>query len=195
MTAIYHERQCLQQCLRHAINALAQRPAVSSAQLDALADRLAPGRIPLPFLHPHRTFVLGCYDVNVLELALSEFLGGKELRWHDQRNDLDVACFGIIVNTRVSGWLSRLLPSRHWAALRCLSGVWYDLDSRLDAPQPVCSPTHAGHPPGSQAALRDFLLHAVTQHDAHVFTVWDIAEHGGCMPGAATDEVHAVVNK
>jgi hypothetical protein len=53
-------------CLVHALNNLAQRPAVTPRDLDALADRLAPGAPPLPFLHPHRTALLGNYDVNVL---------------------------------------------------------------------------------------------------------------------------------
>lgn len=76
----YHERQSLQQCLRHTLNNLLQRPALTSRHLDALADGLTPPAGPLGLLgSPHRTPLLGNYDVHVLEIALREL--GKELSW------------------------------------------------------------------------------------------------------------------
>lgn len=65
------ERQRLHRCLQHALNNLYQTAEFSTTELDGIADALAPGRLPLPLLgHPHRTLLLGNYDVNVLEVAL-----------------------------------------------------------------------------------------------------------------------------
>lgn len=64
------ERQRLHQCLRHTLNNMFQTSQFSSGELDAIADALAPGRLPLPFLHPHRTLWFGNYDVNVMDVAL-----------------------------------------------------------------------------------------------------------------------------
>ena len=64
------ERQRLHQCLRHTLNNMFQSSQFSSSELDAIADALAPGRLPLPFLHPHRTLLFGNYDVNVMDVAL-----------------------------------------------------------------------------------------------------------------------------
>lgn len=74
------ERQRLHQCLRHSLNNMFQSSQFSSGELDAIADTLAPGRPPLPFLHPHRTLLWGNYDVNVLEVALRRH--GKARRQH-----------------------------------------------------------------------------------------------------------------
>ncbi|KAL4452415.1 hypothetical protein ABPG75_008077 [Micractinium tetrahymenae] len=138
----YHERQRLQRCLQHSLNNLLQRPAVGCADLDELANQLAPGRALQPLFHPHRTLFLGNWDVNVLELALQRH--GKELQWHDLRDasfqklDLD-ACFGLILNIRADGMVTRLLGGRHWVALRRLGGRWWNLDSSLPAPQLVAA--------------------------------------------------------
>lgn len=72
------ERQRLQRCLQHTLNNLLQMPAASAADLDDLANQLAPGRALQPLFHPHRTVWLGNWDVNVLELALRRH--GKELQ-------------------------------------------------------------------------------------------------------------------
>lgn len=76
------ERQRLHQCLRHSLNNVFQSSQFSSCELDAIADSLAPGRPPLPFLHPHRTLFMGNYDVNVLEVALRRHgKVGAERQW------------------------------------------------------------------------------------------------------------------
>lgn len=151
----YHERQRLQRCLQHTLNNLLQMPAASAADLDDLANQLAPGRALQPLFHPHRTVWLGNWDVNVLELALRRH--GKELQWHDLRDAtfarLDLgACFGLILNIRADGVVTRLLGGRHWVALRCLGGRWWNLDSSLPAPQLVsacCSGGELAVPAGS----------------------------------------------
>jgi hypothetical protein len=179
----------LQHCLKHAVNNLAQRPALTSSELDAIADRLAPNTAPLPFVHPHRTWVLGNWDVNVLECALRGL--DKDLRWLDERDagflQADFAgCFGVVVNERAQGW-SRLVGARHWFALRKLGaqpGVWLNLDSKLEAPQPVL--LASGATPRSEAeqvaALREYLARRVAQCDAKVFIVLDMPEASG-KPG------------
>ena len=77
------------------------------------------------------------------------------MRWHDVRDvefiSLDpAACFGLIVNVRnrSPAWpLSVLFKERrHWFALRCISGVWYNLDSKLREPQRLTG--NAGHDVG-----------------------------------------------
>ncbi len=72
------ERQRLQRCLQHALNNLLQRSAFTCADLDELANQLDPGRTLQPLFHPHRTWWLGNWDVNVLEVALRRH--GKELQ-------------------------------------------------------------------------------------------------------------------
>jgi josephin len=169
-------------CLVHALNNLAQRPAVTPGDLDALADRLAPGAPPLPFFHPHRTALLGNYDVNVLEVALRESLGDLsplELRWADRRDaafentGLEEAV-GVIVNVRAAGPLGALLRARHWLALRRVGAEWWDLDGQLAAPARL----------GGEGAARDALRALVERHDAHVFIVTRAAASGGSSSGA-----------
>jgi Josephin len=135
------ETQYRQQCLLHTINNLLQETAFTASDLDRLADSLAPGKLPLPLLHPHRTLFVGNYDVSVLELAIESV--GKSLKWHDQRDKefnktpalLD--CFGLVVNIKPPGRVAALLGTRHWFAIRKLENVWYNLDSKLAAPQRI----------------------------------------------------------
>ena len=62
---IPQERQERQLCLRSTLNALLGGPRVTKSELDALADSLT---APTAFLFsPHRTPVLGNYDVTTLE--------------------------------------------------------------------------------------------------------------------------------
>ena len=65
----YFERQSRQLCLRHTINNLFQRRAVTAAELDALAAELPDGG---RWFGPHRTLWLGNYGVSVVELALAK---------------------------------------------------------------------------------------------------------------------------
>jgi hypothetical protein len=173
------ERQRLQQCLKHTINNIAGRPAVSVAELNAIADGLISGRTPR-LLHPHRTPFLGNYDVNVLECALRTL--GLELTWHDQRDTafsaLDPAAdrlVAVILNVACGGWWSRLLAARHWYALRTLrgGGAWYNLDSRLAAPRPVAAllAEEGGEALPEAAALRRYLSQQAERHQAQVFLV------------------------
>jgi len=126
--------------LLHTLNNLLQETAFTSSDLDQIADSLAPGKLPLPLLHPHRT-LLGNWDVSVLELTIERV--GKSFQWHDQR-DYEFkkspglpTCFGVVVNIKPPGRFAALLGTRHWFSIRKFDGVWYNLDSKLPAPKPI----------------------------------------------------------
>lgn len=83
-TALLQERQRLQHCLKHTLNALLQQPAFTAAQLDRLANELGAQRCacvvaaagwpaathPLHRRMLCRTWLLGNWDANVLVAAL-----------------------------------------------------------------------------------------------------------------------------
>ncbi|KAJ1696055.1 hypothetical protein LUZ63_004567 [Rhynchospora breviuscula] len=158
---LYHERQRLQLCLLHALNNLFQdKDAFTRGDLDAIAHQLQlhhPRQekdhnwwiLPLPSLvfKPHHNALTGNYDVNVLIAALEGSTHQKKVVWHDRRTpaaSIDLAAhhlMGIMLNTSVPR-LRGLWTSRHWTALRKISGIWYNLDSDLPAPQPFRHETH-----------------------------------------------------
>ncbi|XP_027941261.1 josephin-like protein [Vigna unguiculata] len=144
---VYHERQRLQFCLVHSLNSLfQQKDAFTRAKLNEISERLAlqdsntETWTPFSFIFkPHHNVITGNYDVNVLIAALEE--KGKSVEWHDRRKgasciDLDApVLMGIVVNVSASRF-GGIWRSRHWIALRKINGVWFNLDSDLDAPQP-----------------------------------------------------------
>ena len=106
----------------------------------ALQDSNTETWTPFSFIFkPHHNVITGNYDVNVLIAALEE--KGKSVEWHDRRKgasciDLDApVLMGIVVNVSASRF-GGIWRSRHWIALRKINGVWFNLDSDLDAPQP-----------------------------------------------------------
>ncbi|XP_002525606.2 josephin-like protein [Ricinus communis] len=142
---VYHERQRLQFCLLHALNNLfQQKDEFTRPILDAIAEKLVlecPDKqnwTPLSIVFkPHHNSLTGNYDINVLISALED--KGKIVVWHDRRNgassiDLDDDnMFGIVLNVHVRRYAG-LWKSRHWVALRKISGIWYNLDSDLHEP-------------------------------------------------------------
>ncbi|XP_022637905.1 josephin-like protein [Vigna radiata var. radiata] len=144
---VYHERQRLQFCLVHSLNSLfQQKDAFTRAKLNEISERLAiqdsntETWTPFSFIFkPHHNVFTGNYDVNVLIAALEE--KGKSVEWHDRRKgasciDLDApVLMGIVINVSASRFAG-IWRSRHWIALRKINGVWFNLDSDLDAPQP-----------------------------------------------------------
>lgn len=135
---MYFERQQLQQCLRHALNNLFQRPLITTQQLNEIADSIAsPGIL----LGPHRTRVFGNYDANVLQLAAQQ--NGVDVQWYDTHKDPEMQhlgfqeeeIFGIILNVASTSWLGRLMRGRHWKVLKPFGGVWYIFDSQLPQPE------------------------------------------------------------
>ncbi|KAL3328116.1 hypothetical protein AABB24_035652 [Solanum stoloniferum] len=144
---IYHERQRLQFCLLHSLNNLFQgKDTFTRSDLNTIAEKLDvdnPNRgswNPVSFVfRPHHNEITGNYDINVLIAALQH--KAKTVVWHDKRNgassiDLDGTdgrLMGIILNVPVTKF-GGLWRSRHWVTLRCIQGVWYNLDSDFAAP-------------------------------------------------------------
>ncbi|GMI92201.1 JOSEPHIN-like protein [Hibiscus trionum] len=146
LNKIYHERQRLQFCLLHSLNNLfQQKDAFTRESLNSIAERLIlddpEKEIWTPFslvFKPHHNSLTGNYDINVLIAALEG--RGKTVIWHDGRNgassiDLDDGLLiGIVVNVPVKRYAG-LWKSRHWTSVKKIDGVWYNLDSDLQAPQ------------------------------------------------------------
>ncbi|XP_063360076.1 josephin-2 [Cydia amplana] len=135
---IYHEKQVKELCALHALNNLFQeRGTFSKNELDGICSRLSPN----VWINPHRSMLgLGNYDINVIMAALQ--LKGCEAVWFDKRKDpgcLDLSNIcGFILNVPSDykfGFVMLPLRRRHWIAIRQIQGNFYNLDSKLDAPQ------------------------------------------------------------
>uniref|UniRef100_A0AC11BYQ5 Josephin domain containing 2 n=1 Tax=Ovis aries TaxID=9940 RepID=A0AC11BYQ5_SHEEP len=135
--SVYHERQRLELCAVHALNNVLQQQLFSQEAADEICKRLAPDSR----LNPHRSLLgTGNYDVNVIMAALQG--QGLAAVWWDRRRPLSQLALpkvlGLILNlpSPVSlGLLSLPLRRRHWVALRQVDGVYYNLDSKLRAPE------------------------------------------------------------
>ena len=147
VASLYHERQVLMRCGRHALNNLLGSGVVTDEELERHAASLATSRLDFS----HRWPVLGNYDANVVLLALAH--RGYEAQWWDRRSPnealrdalrSDASVVGLLLNVRrPPGLLSRWLPipihARHWVALRPMAppgrgAPWADLDSNLASP-------------------------------------------------------------
>lgn len=136
--AIYHEKQVKELCALHALNNLFQtRNTFSKSELDGICSRLSPN----VWINPHRSMLgLGNYDINVIMAALQK--KGCEAIWFDKRKDpgcleLSHIC-GFILNVPSDyklGFVMLPLRRRHWITIRQIQGNFYNLDSKLDAPQ------------------------------------------------------------
>ncbi|XP_017849970.1 josephin-like protein [Drosophila busckii] len=137
---IYHEQQVSQLCALHALNNLYQRRNLFTKQkLDAYCYELT----PRGWLNPHRSWLgWGNYDVNVIMYAVQQ--QQCQAIWFDKRRDPDCLnfprIFGYILNMATPpGWRNYVtLPiwgGRHWLALRCIGDDYYNLDSKLSAPE------------------------------------------------------------
>lgn len=125
---LLHERQVLQRCGLHAINALHGGPvrAHTSRTLAALA-RTLPGFKARSLASP-----LGNYDVNLLTAALAaprDARPGLRATWVRRGNVGDVLAAGrALVNLRMgkSGYWN---VGRHWVAVVRTQGRWWLVDS------------------------------------------------------------------
>ncbi|XP_028178093.1 josephin-2 [Ostrinia furnacalis] len=135
---IYHEKQVKELCALHALNNLFQtRGTFSKSELDSICSRLSPN----VWINPHRSMLgLGNYDINVIMAALQK--KGCEAVWFDKRKDpgcLDLSNIcGFILNVPSDyklGFVMLPLRRRHWITIRQIQGNFYNLDSKLDAPQ------------------------------------------------------------
>ncbi|XP_075849368.1 josephin-2 isoform X4 [Microcebus murinus] len=153
--SVYHERQRLELCAVHALNNVLQQQLFSQEAADEICKRLAPDSR----LNPHRSLLgTGNYDVNVIMAALQGL--GLAAVWWDRRRPLSQLALpqvlGLILNlpSPVSlGLLSLPLRRRHWVALRQVDGVYYNLDSKLRAPEAL----------GDEDGVRAFLAAALAQ--------------------------------
>ncbi|XP_070306537.1 josephin-2 isoform X1 [Odocoileus virginianus] len=118
-------------------------------------------------LNPHRSLLgTGNYDVNVIMAALQG--QGLAAVWWDRRRPLSQLALprvlGLILNlpSPVSlGLLSLPVRRRHWVALRQVDGVYYNLDSKLRAPEVL----------GDEDGVRAFLAAALAQGLCEVLLV------------------------
>lgn len=161
--SVYHERQRLELCAVHALNNVLQQQLFSQEAADEICKRLAPDSR----LNPHRSLLgTGNYDVNVIMAALQG--QGLAAVWWDRRRPLSQLALpqvlGLILNlpSPVSlGLLSLPLRRRHWVALRQVGGVYYNLDSKLRAPEVL----------GNEDSVRAFLAAALAQGLCEVLLV------------------------
>ncbi|XP_066127539.1 josephin-2 [Saccopteryx bilineata] len=161
--SVYHERQRLELCAIHALNNVLQQQLFSQEAADEICKRLAPDSR----LNPHRSLLgTGNYDVNVIMAALQGL--GLAAVWWDRRRPLSQLALpqvlGLILNlpSPVSlGLLTLPLRRRHWVALRQVDGVYYNLDSKLRAPQAL----------GDEDGVRAFLEASLAQGLCQVLLV------------------------
>lgn len=136
---IYHEKQIKELCALHALNNLFQNPkSFSKGDLDEVCMNLS----PQSWLNPHRSMLgLGNYDINVIMTALQN--KGYDTNWFDRRKDpicIDQKqVVGFILNVPSQFKIGKYVPTpikrRHWLAIRCINGSYYNLDSKLDHPE------------------------------------------------------------
>ncbi|EDM07491.1 rCG54248, isoform CRA_c [Rattus norvegicus] len=171
--SVYHERQRLELCAVHALNNVLQEQLFSQEAADEICKRLAPDSR----LNPHRSLLgTGNYDVNVIMAALQGL--GLAAVWWDRRRPLSQLVLpqvlGLILNlpSPVSlGLLSLPLRRRHWVALRQVDGIYYNLDSKLRAPEAL----------GGEDGVRAFLAAALAQGLCEVLlVVTKEVEEAGC---------------
>eukprot|EP00250_Pteridium_aquilinum_P009032 c18399_g1_i1 orf=50-658(+) len=147
--AIVHDRQRLQLCLLHALNNLFQgETTFTRSELNTIASSFSgelqhgATRLFSRLFNAHYNIFTGNYDVNVLMVALQT--RGAEAHYCDRRkgaaaidfNDPDNRLIGFIINYQTEKY-SGMWKGRHWAALRNIDGIWYDLDGDLAAPEPI----------------------------------------------------------
>ncbi|RYY37134.1 hypothetical protein EON62_01315 [archaeon] len=151
----YHERQKLAYCGLHALNALLQDEYGAPFTLDTLNDAASEaaaatwalqgesvdestfvGRLASRWRNPYVHWSgIGNYDVTVLLKCLDgRGLTGAWLSAEQPLVHLPPACIGVLVNDRAGGVWGTVFRARHWIALRCVGGVWWDCDSQRDAP-------------------------------------------------------------
>ncbi|PKU87272.1 Josephin-like protein [Dendrobium catenatum] len=123
-----------------------EQDCFTRAELDAIAEKLdhedpEKGRwTPLSVVFKsHHNKLTGNYDVNVLISALEA--RKKTVVWHDRRNRASSinlsseTLLGVLLNIPVRRFAG-LWRGRHWVSIRCIDGIWYNLDSDLSSPKP-----------------------------------------------------------
>ncbi|CAH1403607.1 unnamed protein product [Nezara viridula] len=178
-TGVYHEKQVKELCALHALNNLFQsREAFTKSELDEICQALSPH----VWINPHKSFLgLGNYDVNVIMAALQR--KGCEAVWFDKRKPpecLELSHIqGFILNVPSDyrfGFVLLPLKKRHWIAIRQVSGVYYNLDSKLDSPHMIGQANDLMAYLKEQLDSRDKELFVVVNQDVEEKHLWEKEE-------------------
>ncbi|KAK9873350.1 hypothetical protein WA026_022155 [Henosepilachna vigintioctopunctata] len=163
-SAIYHEKQVRELCALHALNNLFQcKNTFEKSELDRICVELSPDH----WINPHRSLLgSGNYDINVIMRALQS--KDCELVWFDRRKDPSCLDFkniiGLIFNIPSEykiGLISIPIGRRHWVTIKEIDGIFYNLDSKLEAPKAV----------GSETELLSFIRSELSESDKQLFVV------------------------
>ncbi|KAL4474726.1 hypothetical protein ABPG72_002319 [Tetrahymena utriculariae] len=166
---IYHEKQNLLFCAKHALNNLYQSKLFTSKNLDDICDQLTKTKFLL--YNPHRNiFKLGNYDINVIDKALQN--QGHTIQWFDMRKDVcelklleqknDI--FGLILNVQYKNTLDKIIGcnTHHWLTIKVINNEIYNLDSKKNQPQLI-----------TEKELHDFLKD-IKRNNGQILIVRDL---------------------
>merc|ERR1711976_273098 len=130
---IYHEKQKLALCALHSVNNILQKQAYTKQEFDKIADEWDD---KWKLWSNHRS-VLGHYDINVIEKALS--LKGKNIKWFDMRRPIEGIgeenFDALLVNSKESWGYVPFVKTNHWSSFVKKSDekFWF-LDSKRGKP-------------------------------------------------------------
>ncbi|EAR83712.2 josephin protein (macronuclear) [Tetrahymena thermophila SB210] len=139
---IYHEKQKMLFCAKHALNNLYQAKKFTSKDLDDICDQLTKTKYLI--YNPHRNiFKLGNYDINVIDKALQN--NGHTIQWFDMRKDVKELnlleqkndIFGLILNVQYKNTFDKIIGcnTHHWLTIKVINNEIYNLDSKQNAAQ------------------------------------------------------------
>ncbi|KAL4429916.1 hypothetical protein ABPG74_000282 [Tetrahymena malaccensis] len=134
---VYHEKQNMLFCAKHALNNLYQFKKFTSKDLDQICEQLTKTKFLL--YNPHRNlFKLGNYDINVIDKALQN--NGHTIQWFDMRKNVDELklleqqddIFGLILNVQYKNTFDKILGcnTHHWLTIKVINNEIYNLDSK-----------------------------------------------------------------
>ncbi|XP_037793831.1 josephin-1-like [Penaeus monodon] len=161
---IYHEKQIKELCALHSLNNLFQDGgAFAKSELDNICYALSPDN----WFNPHKSLLgTGNYDINVIMAAL--VTKGCGIEWFDKRKDPNMIVLekvvGFILNVPSEyrlGPVQLPLRRKHWIAIRNIRGVYYNLDSKLEAPEII----------GKEQELKNYLREELRNKDKELFVV------------------------
>ncbi|CAI2349466.1 unnamed protein product [Caenorhabditis sp. 36 PRJEB53466] len=132
---IYHEKQRLQYCLIHTVNNILQRNEFDAAKMNEICYSFDDSR----WFNPHKSWIgTGNYDANILMAALQ--MHDLKVMWFDKRAPIErihVDRVKAFVFNTPSRTLLTLYRGRHWFAVIRKNERFYNVDSKLNAPEPI----------------------------------------------------------
>ncbi|CAI5454962.1 unnamed protein product [Caenorhabditis angaria] len=132
---LYHEKQKLQHCLIHTLNNILQKKEFNVEKVNEICYSYDSSR----WFNAHKSWIgLGNYDANILMGALQ--LHDMKVIWFDKRTPVSniqfLAVNAIVFNIPCRTYIP-FMNGRHWFAVLQKDGKFYNLDSKLDAPEIV----------------------------------------------------------